>query len=225
MRKQTNYTVYKHVCPNGKVYIGVTMQKTYKRWRGGMGYYDNPHFFRAIVKYGWDNIKHEILYEGLSEEDAFRIEKQLVAEYKSNNFAYGYNRSMGGRYSNEGCHTKREVHRVKKMPKGDKAYQAKQIAQFNLKGKLIRIWGSGVTIAKHLHIKSASLISNSCKFRQITAYGYIWLYADEKDRINEKLEMLPRGRTASSSKRYSMKMSKLMKEKYQQSKDEKRRSE
>ena len=54
------YVVYKHTTPSGKVYIGITGLKPERRWRNGNGYKDNEHFYRAILKYGWDNIKHEI---------------------------------------------------------------------------------------------------------------------------------------------------------------------
>ena len=36
--------------PSNKVYIGITKQKTYKRWRGG--YLHNMFFEAAINKYG-----------------------------------------------------------------------------------------------------------------------------------------------------------------------------
>lgn len=29
------YVVYKHTCPNGKVYIGITSQKPEHRWKKG----------------------------------------------------------------------------------------------------------------------------------------------------------------------------------------------
>ena len=52
------YTVYKHTSPSGKVYIGVTSLRPKERWSGGAGYVKNKHFYRAIKKYGWENIKH-----------------------------------------------------------------------------------------------------------------------------------------------------------------------
>lgn len=93
------YTVYKHMCPNGKVYIGITRQEPKKRWRYGHGYHNNQYFARAIEKYGWDNIKHEILFEGLSKQEAHKKEVELIATYRSNDFDFGYNISAGG----DGC--------------------------------------------------------------------------------------------------------------------------
>ena len=90
------YCVYKHTCPNGKVYIGITGLSPTRRWQHGKNYISNTYFYRAIEKYGWDNIKHEILAEGLSKEEAGRREKELIAFYKSDRRNYGYNICPGG---------------------------------------------------------------------------------------------------------------------------------
>lgn len=90
------FIVYKHTSPSNKVYIGITKQKTYKRWRGGCGYLHNMFFKAAINKYGWSNFKHEILYENLSQEEAMQLEIQLIAEYNSTNHKCGYNITKGG---------------------------------------------------------------------------------------------------------------------------------
>ncbi len=91
------YCVYKHTnLKNGKVYIGVTSQKPSRRWHGGHGYSDQPLFWNAIQKYGWENFNHEILAKNLSQDDAFRMEQELIKEYRSTDREYGYNISGGG---------------------------------------------------------------------------------------------------------------------------------
>ena len=95
---KNNFIVYKHTCPNNKVYIGITKVNPVKRWRKGEGYVNNLHFYRAIQKYGWDCIKHEIVCSELSEEEAKKIEVALIAAYNSNNPLYGYNQTLGGDY-------------------------------------------------------------------------------------------------------------------------------
>lgn len=89
-----NYIVYKHTCPNEKVYIGITCDRDH-RWKYGSGY-GRQLFYRAIQKYGWDNIKHEILFTGLTREEACQKEIELIAQYKSNQCEFGYNRTAGG---------------------------------------------------------------------------------------------------------------------------------
>lgn len=91
-----NYVVYKHTTPNNKVYIGITCQKPIRRWAYGYGYKGNPYFYKAIKKYGWNNIKHEILLENLSKEKAIEKEIQLIKKYDSTNREKGYNITKGG---------------------------------------------------------------------------------------------------------------------------------
>ena len=75
---ENRYIVYEHVSKDGKRYIGITMQDIRKRWRNGCGYKKNIHFYRAILKYGWDSFEHNILYSNISEEDAKRFERLLI---------------------------------------------------------------------------------------------------------------------------------------------------
>ena len=91
-----DYCVYKHTTPSGKVYIGITSKRPETRWNKGLGYRDNAHFVRAIKKYGWDNIKHEVLATGLEPEEAFAEERRLIAECRATDPNYGYNISEGG---------------------------------------------------------------------------------------------------------------------------------
>ena len=102
------YTVYKHTTPSGKIYIGITKQKVSYRWNHGNGYKGNKYFYRAIEKYGWDNIKHEILFTKLTKQEAEQIEINLIAQYKSNNRNYGYNSASGGNV-NVGFHLSEEA--------------------------------------------------------------------------------------------------------------------
>ena len=96
MEKDNIYYVYKHTVPNGKVYIGITKQNPNRRWRNGHGYYSSNLFFNAILKYGWINITHEILHEGVTFEEACNLEKYYIQYYNSNNSEYGYNITKGG---------------------------------------------------------------------------------------------------------------------------------
>lgn len=95
MDKKKEYCVYKHTTPNGKVYIGQTKQSPKYRWQNGEGY-RNQIFYYAIKKYGWNNIKHEILFENLTKEEADKIEIELIDIYNSTNSKYGYNKDLGG---------------------------------------------------------------------------------------------------------------------------------
>lgn len=95
MNQEKEYCVYKHTAPNGKVYIGQTCKKPTERWANGFGY-RHQMFYNAIQKYGWDRIAHEILFEGLSKEEADKKEIELIAYYDSTNPEKGYNLAFGG---------------------------------------------------------------------------------------------------------------------------------
>lgn len=89
------HCVYKHTCPNGKVYIGITKKRPKDRWANGAGY-ATQFFGKAIRKYGWENIKHEIIADGLTEDEARKKEIEQISLNKSHNPKYGYNCTDGG---------------------------------------------------------------------------------------------------------------------------------
>lgn len=99
-----NYKVYYHKVPkelsgheNDKYYVGITCKKyVTDRWgKKGSGY-KTQIFYRAIEKYGWNNIEHKVLFEGLNAETAKLLEESLIISLKSNNSNYGYNYTIGG---------------------------------------------------------------------------------------------------------------------------------
>lgn len=115
------YTVYKHTSPSGKVYIGITSLEPEIRWgKDGFGYRKQPYFYRAIQKYGWGNIQHEILFEGLTKDEACAKEIELIAMYKSNDSDYGYNLSLGGESGGNGIPlSDEERRRLSERMRGD----------------------------------------------------------------------------------------------------------
>ena len=95
-----NYLVYCHIFPNGKRYVGITCQKAKDRWGKDGNGYKSQMVYRAIQKYGWNNIKHKIMRENISKELAEILEKTLIRVYKTTDPKYGYNIGEGGEGSN-----------------------------------------------------------------------------------------------------------------------------
>ena len=89
------YCVYMHIAPNGKKYVGIT-KDIRQRWCYGSGYKNHKYFWKAIVKYGWDNFQHIILIDNLTEESAKQYEKFFISLFKSNQSEFGYNLTAGG---------------------------------------------------------------------------------------------------------------------------------
>lgn len=96
--KNNNYSVYKHTAPNGKVYIGITCQTLTKRWKNGQGYDGCTAFYRAIQKYGWDNIEHVVVASGLDKAEACKMEQEIISRFDSTNPNKGYNLTKGGEH-------------------------------------------------------------------------------------------------------------------------------
>ena len=88
------FSVYCHTFPNGKKYIGISKDAE-KRWGvNGCGYNTQPKMERAIKKYGWDNVDHEIIVDGLEKEQAEKLEIYLISELDT--IENGYNSAIGG---------------------------------------------------------------------------------------------------------------------------------
>lgn len=93
------YSLYAHIFPNGKKYIGVTKNSVKRRWQCGNGYKMQPKIYRAIMKYGWDNIEHKILATNLTKEEASILEQFFICCCRTTEPCFGYNDTFGGEYS------------------------------------------------------------------------------------------------------------------------------
>lgn len=165
--RNTNYKVYKHTAPNGKVYIGITCLPLNTRWgKDGCNYNTQKVFYRAIQKYGWANFKHEVMCENLSKDEAKSKEIYYIDLYKSNykkynNPAYGYNASDGG--DNVDGHPmsakSREalMHRIKESQK--------QVDVFDLNGKYLTTYNSFKETSDILGI-SVQSVNNCCYYHR-----------------------------------------------------------
>ena len=166
--KNKNWTVYKHVSPSGGVYIGITHQKPEERWNSGKGYKRHPYFFNAILKYGWDNFKHEILFTDLSKKEADEKEKELIKLYRSGGKCY--NVTDGGEYTKD---------------TSKKVYQYDRVT-----GEFIKEWHGAAECARYFNV-IPSVITNCCnpKYRTKTACGYIFSY-EKCDKVTPVLSNL-----------------------------------
>lgn len=154
-----NFCIYRHIFPNQKNYIGIS-SNIFNRWgRSGEGYSGQP-VYNAIKKYGWKNIKHEILEYGLTEEKAKEREQYYIEKYNSFIDLNGYNCTLGG----------------------DNISQPEMIiCKLDLSGKLVDKYCGLKEAAKSVGINNISLISSCCSHRNSTAYGYIWRYEYDID--------------------------------------------
>lgn len=196
---ETKYCVYCHTSPSGKRYIGITSRKPKERWRGGNGYKDNPAFFNAIKKYGWESFEHEVLFTGLTREEASETERRLISKYDTTNKANGYNIELGG-YG--GGHptsdeTKKKIsdaNRGRSCPEWQKQHLSrinkgvipvnldaihrkneKMVDQFDLDGNFIATHQSIRKAARALNINENS-VACCCRGINSTAGGFVWRF-------------------------------------------------
>lgn len=193
--KKNNWCVYMHENRiNGKRYIGITSQKPTNRWGNGHGYKRCPFFYASILKYGWDTFRHEILYTNLTQDDAEKLEIELIAKYETQNPDKGYNLSSGGRV-NSGFRRSEEFKKKLSMSKIGHDVSEEQRRNHSKKMKN-RFTGSKNPFAKAVICVETgqrfdtlteasewakvniSNISACCRGRIKSIGGYRWKYAE-----------------------------------------------
>jgi group I intron endonuclease len=70
--------------------------------------------FNAILKYGWDNISHEILFKDLTKAEAEAKEIELIEALETNSHKHGYNVENGGNASIISNDTKEKISKKRK---------------------------------------------------------------------------------------------------------------
>jgi group I intron endonuclease len=186
---RTHY-LYKLLFPNGKIYIGQTVN-----FKNRMNQHKNDSLNikrykkhlavnNAIVKYGWDSIKKEIILEtnsSLIDE----LEKKLILDMNSNSKKNGYNIDIGG-HSNKimADSTKKKI----ALSRLNKRQWTKTVYQINKIDKtLIKVWDSVIDAARGTNTAASSIsavcngYSNRCRIKGKDYYikrkfagGYIW---------------------------------------------------
>ena len=90
------WSVYVHIFPNKKYYVGITSKKPEARWgHNGNNYCGQSYLYNAIKKYGWDNIEHEVIASNITEEEAKNFEMVLIEKLNCQ-YPNGYNITAGG---------------------------------------------------------------------------------------------------------------------------------
>lgn len=179
MANKITYSVYKLTEPTGKCYIGMTSRKPQERWDSGHGYKGQP-FGKAIIAYGWSNIKKEILFQTEERAEAERMERFYISYFQSNNSSHGYNKENGGIYGKKlAKETKDKISKTLKekciVPpsrKGAISEKRKPLLQYDSLGNLIAEYPSQLeaSIAMGVHVMS---VSDAVNGKTKTCKGYI----------------------------------------------------
>ena len=174
-----SYIVYKHTSPSSKVYIGITKFDPKYRWlNNGRGYKTQTTLFNAIIKYGWINFKHEILYKDLSQEQALDKEEELIQQYKSYDRRYGYNISLRG--PKYGAFIKERIIKSRRLPIAplpNWKNRGKIVHKKDANGTIIRTYRSIHELAVDLNTPIETLRTRLNKYKTLIYNDYIYEYA------------------------------------------------
>jgi len=191
--------LYKLTFPNGKIYIGQTVDfKTRMRAHNNVANSKrlDTRLYNAIRKFGWDNVKKDILLICGSQIDMY--EKQYIRLLKATQKDFGYNLQFGGSsnkiYSEESKQKMSLAHKgtthseetKRKMSEAKKGIQIseehnknkalahrKPVNQFDKNKNFIRQWNSIVEVSMTLSINRNS-ISSVCNNKLNSAGGFKW---------------------------------------------------
>ena len=79
MATENNFLIYALQSPNGKLYVGQTNNYENRMYQHQKEGSKCPAIRNAIQKHGWENIKHFILMEDLSLEEANYWEEHYIS--------------------------------------------------------------------------------------------------------------------------------------------------
>lgn len=154
-----NGIIYKWTSPEGKSYIGQTVDEKkriaeHRQCAGGL-----KLFYAAIKKYGWINFSYEVLHSDVSShEELDGLEKKYIQEHGTLS-PNGYNVLLGGRDAFR-------YHR----PKGVKRSVVNVTTG--------EIFESLKDACKKTGLDSGN-ISTCCSGKKKSLGGFVWKYADE----------------------------------------------
>lgn len=213
METTNNFCVYRHTSPSGKCYIGITNQKPEERW-GYNGYnyiikkkdgkFKHPYFANAILKYGWENFKHEILCASLTKQEARNKEKEYISYYKQGGKSYNITDGGEGIW---GYHFTEEQRKrlsesrkgIKQSPKTiakrvakntgkvrtdeQKMKTSKPVVQYDLQGNFIAEYFGINEASRQTGINNAHIgdCCNNIRNRK-SAGGFIWRFKGDSSK-------------------------------------------
>lgn len=87
-----NYSLYIHKTPDNMYYPGMTGQSIKSRWKPST----YKHSLKPYIEeFGWDNIEHLVVIDGLQKEQALYWEERLISMYESLGCCINKNHSGG----------------------------------------------------------------------------------------------------------------------------------
>lgn len=173
MEANRTYSLYRHISPSGKVYVGITSMAPTKRWgpSGALYYGKNEYpFSRAIKKYGWNSIKHEVLFSDIDEAKAKRFEMHLIAFYKMLGISYNITNGGESGFGNKSHLGQKASDETKQKMSASASHV---VYQYTKDGLFVKKWNSQKEAAEALNIFRRSISAANCG-RTHLAGGFHW---------------------------------------------------
>ena len=146
--------IYKITNPNGKVYIGksIDIEKRYYQYKKGHAK-NQTALYRSLKKYGWDSHKVEVLKE-CTEDQLNTLEKYYINYYDS--VENGLNLTYGGDGGRKSDITKQ---RISKSMMGERGpYNViNPVYQYDLDGNFIEEWKNPKTIVDFMNLSRGAI--------------------------------------------------------------------
>ena len=196
----SSWTVYEHISPSDKVYVGITCQEPKKRWKGGSGYNRRDghqrKFGNAVQKYGWENIKHNIVAKGLRKEMANFLEQCLIKLYKTMGNSYNItDGGDGGAGTTHTAETRKYLSMIRKGRKEDKKETVRRIGLridnypyivVAVKPGEIHLFKTAKEAAEKLGVNNRNNISAAIAGKQCLVKGYVFVHWDKNKPIDKE---------------------------------------
>lgn len=195
--EMSNYkgrTVYKFICPEGCVYIGIA-STSYKRinkhrteayekkdgdWR------IKTRWKKAVRRIGWDNLVVEILECVPEDVSLVERERYWIAQYNANDPEYGYNMNRGGGGPTK--HTE-ETKKKQSLAAFKRPVTSREIKEEYADGtQLVEYvsYPSSAAAARNIRI-CLNRINECCHKKRRSTGGRFWHFTTKDDLIGEHI--------------------------------------
>ncbi len=188
--------VYKITSPSGKIYIGSTIGSTKRRWTSykQLKCQAQPKLYKSLVKYGVDNHKFEVIWEGPSEERLKRERLygdlyEVLDKNKGLNLKLPRYEDVPAKYSEE---TREKMSKSRKLVKSvltkkcreaSVAIRSLPVNSYNLEGNFIQNHPSIKQASKDTGVSPAQ-IRFCCIDEAWSAKGYQFRFNKGDEGIN-----------------------------------------
>ena len=171
------WIIYRHIAPNGKSYIGQTLQSPDDRWKDGFGYLKTrTKFAKAIIDFGWSTFKHEILETDIPTIEIANEREIYWIEYY-NSYYNGYNSTLGGSGLKDGKH----IYKIDML-------DLSVICEYSSIAAAGREYGTA----------KEKCISDCCERKMHSSCGFYWCYTED---FNENWTPIEKSKFSSGNER------------------------